>query len=447
MRLPSVKSFRWGLLLVPAAVLLGIVLYPRLGLNQERGMTVTVGPANADIIGTDNIAIQKAVDRVAAAGGGIVLIKAGTYTLNNSVRLASHITLRGEGPGKTILKKAPGVISKLTVDADYGEYKATVADASGFRPGMGVTVVDKAQRSGWTPSVRTITRIEGNTLYFNNFLQMDYHVELGGEVFNTFPLIAGFQVIDDKVEDLTADGSRDGSGILDGCQTGAIYFFHSTHMTVRNAVACNYPGDGISLQFVEDPVVEHCSSYNNAYLGIHLGTGALRGIVEYNQAHNNGEDGLYLCWRVQHARYANNRTWDNGRDGISIGHKDSDNLFVNNTSTGNGRAGVYFRSQNRSNSPDRNTFEHNTIAGNGRNGEQPANIHINGMVHNVTFIDNTIGSDGSNKKNSQLVGVYVGPGTDFITLSKNTFTGSMREAVVNDSKGAHNRIEVEEASR
>jgi Right handed beta helix region len=447
MRTRSVGSFRPRLLVIAAAVLSGIMLYPRCSAHKEGGMTVTVGPSNADIIGTDNLAIQKAVDRVVAAGGGTVLIKAGTYTLADSVRVASHVTLRGEGPDKTILKKAAGVQSKLKIDADYGEYKATVVDASGFRPDMGVTVVDKEQRSGWTPSVRTITRIEDNTLYFNNFLQMDYHVALDGEVFNTFPLIAGFEVKDVKVEGLTADGSREGSGILGGCQTGAIYFFHSTHMTLHNVVARNYPGDGISLQFVEDPVVDHCESYNNAYLGIHLGTGALRGIVEDNRVHNNGEDGLYLCWRVQHARYENNRSWDNGRDGISLGHKDSDNLFVNNTSTGNGRAGIYFRDEDRSNAPDRNAFKHNTIADNGRNEKRPANIHIGGMVHNVTFTDNTIGSNETKGKTLRPVGVYIGPKTDYITLSKNSFTGPLKQAVVNDSKGTHNQITVEEASR
>ncbi len=446
MRVPSIKSLRLWLLLAGLSIL--AVACSHQGMKREPGMmTVTVGPANADVIGTDNIAIQKAVDRVAAAGGGTVLIKAGTYTLANSVRMASHITLRGEGPDKTILQKAPGVQSKLTVDADYGEYKATVSDASGFRTGMGVTVVDKEQRSGWTPSVRTITRIDGNTLYFNHFLQMDYHVELDGEVFNTFPLIAGFEVRDAKVEDLTADGSREGSGILDGCQTGAVYFFHSKQMTVRNVVARNYPGDGISLQFVESPVVEHCDSYNNAYLGIHLGTGALHGVVENNQAHENGEDGLYLCWRVQHARYSNNRSWDNGRDGISLGHKDSDNLFVDNTSTGNGRAGINFRDENRSNSPDRNTFERNTIADNGRKQKLGENIHIGGMVHEVSFIDNTIGAAKAKGKAPQLVGIYIGPKTDFITLSKNTFKGPMTQAIVNKSKGAHNQITVEEARR
>jgi hypothetical protein len=360
------KSSRLGLLLVSMAVLLYTVLYPRLGLNQEAGMTVTVGPADADVVGTDNVAIQKAVDRVAAAGGGTVLIKAGTYTLANSVRLGSHITLRGEGPRKTFLQKAAGVRTKLKLDADYGEFKATVEDASLFKPGMGVTVVDKEQRSGWTPSVRTIARIDGNTLYFDRFLHMDYSVENDGQVFNTFPLLAGYEVNDVSVEDLTVDGSRESSEILDGCQAGAIYFFHSQRVAIRNSVARNYPGDGISAQFVEDPVVYNSEAYGNAYLGIHLGTGALRGIVRYNRAHDNGQDGLYLCWRVQHARYEENQSWNNGRDGISLGHKDTDNLFVKNNVSGNAHAGIFFRDENEANAAHRNTFEDNTIEDNGR---------------------------------------------------------------------------------
>lgn len=436
----SINS-RWlWFLLVPAGAVLGAVLYGRLGVGKESSMTLTVGPEHADVIGTDNVAIQKAINRVAAAGGGTVLIEAGTYTLANSVRMASHVTLRGQGPTKTLLKKAAGVRSKLKIDADYGEFKATVEDASGFRTGMGVTIVDNAQRSGWTPSVRTIVRIDGDTLYFDRFLQMDYHVENEGEVFNTFPLVAGYEVHDVKVEDLTVDGSRASSGILDGCQTGGIYFFHSTHMTIRNCVARNYPGDGISCQFVEDPVVENCDSYENAYLGIHLGTGALRALVLNNRAHNNGEDGIYLCWRVQHARYEGNQSWNNGRDGISLGHKDTDNLFVKNIVRGNARAGIYIRDENKSNAADDNTFEQNTIQDNGGPGAPGEGIHVAGATQRLTFVHNVIGSTSPEQKMLQPVGIYVGPNADFISFHDNIFTGKMKKAVVNTSKGEHNHL-------
>ena len=118
-------------------LLVSLALAGRLAWPKENTMTVSVGPGQADVVGTDEVALQKAVDRVAAAGGGMVLVKAGTYTLNNSLRLASHITLRGEGADKTILKKAPGVISKLALDADYGEFKATIEGTRGFLPAHG----------------------------------------------------------------------------------------------------------------------------------------------------------------------------------------------------------------------------------------------------------------------------------------------------------------------
>jgi len=412
-----------------------------LGWSKEGSVTVTVGAAGSDVEGSDNLALQKAVDRVAAAGGGVVLIKAGTYTLHNSVRLASHITLRGEGPEKTILKKAPGVKSNLALDADYGEFRATVEDAQGFAPGMGVTLVDKISPAGWTPSVRTIVRIEGRTLYFDRFLHMDYSVGNGGVVFNTFPLIAGYEVQDVRVEELTVDGSRASSKVLDGCQTGGIYFFHSQRMTIRNCVARDYPGDGISTQFVEDPVVENCEVYGNAVLGIHLGTGALRGLVRYNRAHDNGEDGLYLCWRVQQSRYENNKSWNNGQDGISLGHKDTDNVFFKNVVTGNRRAGIFFRDELESNAASRNTFTENTVKDNGRPGQTSYEIRIEGATRDLKFTSNLIGGLRKGDQPSQAVGVYLGPRTDYVVCDRNVFGHDLDKALMNESRGTHNQLQ------
>ena len=225
--------------------------------------------------------------------------------------------------------------SKLKLDADYGELIATVEDASGFAPGMGVTLLDKVSPEGWTPSVRTIVSIEGNTLHFDRFLQMDYSVANQGEVFNTFPLVAGFDVEDVQVEDLTVDGSRAGSGILDGCQTGAhllLPFPAHDHPQLRGAQLSrrrHQPRNSWKTRWWKT-----ARSEDNAYLGIHLGTGALRGIVRDCRAHDNGKDGLFLCWRVQHARYERNQSWNNGQDGISLGHKDTDNIFIGNSSAG-----------------------------------------------------------------------------------------------------------------
>ena len=427
--------------LILTLVLLAQSPVPCLGRGQgESSKIVTAGSTGGDVIGADSVAIQQAIDRVAAAGGGTVVIKAGTYRIANTVRLSSHIRLRGEGPGKTLLMKIAGVRSNLQLDADYGEMTATVEDARGFAPGMGVTVLDSVSPEGWTPSILTIGSIQGNTLRFDGILHMDYSVANQGRVVNTFPLVAGFNVEDAQVEGLSLDGSRAGSGVVDGRQTAAIYFYRSRRVTIRNCEARNYPGDGISLQWVEDPVVDNCEAEGNATMGIHLGTGALRGIVRDSRAHDNGQDGLHLGGRVQFARYERNTSWNNGRDGISLGHKDTDNMFIGNSSSGNARAGIYFRDEVAANAANRNTFQTSTLEDNGRPGEPGYAVRIDGETRDLKFVSNTIRSHRINGVVAQPVGFYLGPGTDGITADQNLFIGEVQKAIIDESQGSHNQL-------
>src|SRR5207245_3446076 len=182
-----------------------------------------------------------------------------------------------------------------------------------------------------------------------------------------------------------------------------------------NSVAGNYPGDGISTQFVEDPVIENCESYGNASLGIHLGTGALGGVVRHNRSHDNGDDGFYLCWRVQHGRFEDNQSWTNGRDGISIGHKDTDNVFVKNVLRGNGHAGIYFRDGAESNAGHRNTFRENLIENNGRPGAPGYGVRIDGATRDIVLHANVIRETRPGDQATQQVGIYIGPQADYIT--------------------------------
>src|SRR5262245_52813391 len=50
-------------------------------------ITITVGPSNADIIGTNDRALQAAVDYVTRLGGGTVRVLLGVYRLRNAVYL------------------------------------------------------------------------------------------------------------------------------------------------------------------------------------------------------------------------------------------------------------------------------------------------------------------------------------------------------------------------
>ena len=99
--------------------------------------------------------IQAAID--ACPVDQVVQLSAGTFTLNNYIRIGKAITLRGMGPGVTILQKTnqkeeqeqiiivgPSRWPKidettavnLTADAVKGAMSVTVASAAGFAPGQ-----------------------------------------------------------------------------------------------------------------------------------------------------------------------------------------------------------------------------------------------------------------------------------------------------------------------
>src|SRR2546426_2652563 len=99
---------------------------------------LTVGQRDADIVGTDNRALQAAVDYVAALGGGTVEIGDGEFLMHDSLHLRSFVTVRGV-KGKTILRKAKAASSALALDGDYGEEQITAVVPAGFVVGYGVT--------------------------------------------------------------------------------------------------------------------------------------------------------------------------------------------------------------------------------------------------------------------------------------------------------------------
>src|SRR5262245_22112613 len=71
----------------------------------DESLTITVGTKDADIIGSDQRAIQAAVDHVARLGGGTVRILAGEYRLRNAVYLQSNVNLIGEGDRTRLVKE------------------------------------------------------------------------------------------------------------------------------------------------------------------------------------------------------------------------------------------------------------------------------------------------------------------------------------------------------
>jgi parallel beta-helix repeat protein len=387
----------------------------------KHSKTVTVAQTGqADVVGSDNTALQKAADMLRA--GGILMIGPGTYQMENSLFIPSGVTVRGTA-GQTILRKSSGVESFLIEDGDYGESQLTVADPQKFRPGMGLSVLDNTLNGGWDISITTVTAVNGNIVRISPMTLRDYSVEpLRARVRNNFPILCAIETEKVVFEDLVVDGNKDENSYIDGCRGGAIYLYQSRIVSIKNCVARNYNGDGISFQITDNVQVLNCESYGHTGYGVHPGTGSPHALVKGCRLHDNGQIGLFLCWRVRNGRFEDNVITNNGQYGISIGHKDTDNLFVNNTISGNGVSGVYLREESVKNSGHRNTFKDNKITNNG-DAKTGYGFYILPHAGEILIANNQIAETRSGNERTQRYGVYKTFGAGSILLQDNTMKG------------------------
>lgn len=378
-------------------------------------VSITVGQRDADLCGSDNRALQAAVDYVAGLGGGEVRILPGTYTMRDSLHLRSGVHLRGSGPD-TVLLKAPSISSQLYLDGDYGEEQVTLVDATGFEPGMGIAITDD-RSGGFHTTVARITARRGNTLLVDWPMQADYLAAKGAVAHTVFPVISGYHVKGARVSDLTVDGNREANAPLTGCRGAGIFLYRGHGTRIERCTVLGYNGDGISFQQSNDVFISHCESAGNAALGLHPGSGSQRPLILDCHSHHNDRIGLFFCWRVRHGRFRRLRLEANGEYGISIGHKDTDNLFEDCVSTANGRYGIYFRPESEPMAGHRNTFVRCTVSDNGSS-EAGAGVRVEGATRDTALIDCTIaGSD------RQRVGVSIAAGAGPVRTERVTFRG------------------------
>jgi len=407
--------------------------------NMAERVSITVGINNADIIGSDNRALQSAVDYVAGFGGGTVYIGEGTYLMKDSLHLRSNITVIGQGE-KTILRKSDGIKSVLATDGDYGQEEVTPVDPSGFEVGMGVTIADN-NSGGFHTTVATIISRDGDNFAINKPLNADCMVGNGAMVKNTFPVISGYYVDNVRIEKLTIDGNKDKNDHLNGCRGAGIFLYRANGAQIRDCIIHDYNGDGISFQQSNDTIVEKCVSYDNETLGFHPGSGSQRPIMKNNLAYDNGADGLFLCWRVRNGLFEGNELRNNGQFGISIGHKDSDNILRNNIVIGNKSHGIFFRNEPEYTGGHRNLLENNKILNNGAGGEG-SGIFIRGETHDITIIGNEISDNQPEGKKTQQYGVWIESKADRITIKGNKIAGNKEGTIKNEAINA--KVDVSE---
>lgn len=370
--------------------------------SQPSPRVVTVAQSgSADVIGTGSEALHKAASLLRP--GDTLSVGPGTYEMENSLFVPSHVTVKGTA-GQTILRKSRGVESPLVEDGDYGDAFLAVAEPQKFHPGMGVAVTDDLLNSGWDASITSIATVKAPYVILSPVAVRDYSYEKHARISNTYPILVVMNAQGSMVEDLIVDGNRAENRYLDGCRGGAIYLYNVRDVKVRRCTAKNYNGDGISFQISENVEVVDSESYGHAGYGIHPGTGSAHALVKNCRMHDNGTIGLFLCWRVRHSRFENNVMENNGEYGISIGHKDTDNEFLGNTIARNGKTGVYFRKESASNSGSRNVFRGNKVLDNG-NAREGYGFYVEPNVTDLVIEGNQI-ADTRGAKGTQKVGIY-----------------------------------------
>ena len=356
--------------------------------DWEERLTLTVGPKEAQIVGSTEKALQAAVDSVARFGGGTVHILPGTYRLRNAVYLASKVRILGSGE-ETILIKEPSVKAKLAADSDWYDQEITLVDAKGFAVGDGVCLRTKNPHNGGTDvAKRTLVARSGNRFKLDRALRENFW-EMGDSTCATlFPIFSGENIADVVIENLALDGNKANNENLDGNYAGCVFLQDCNRITMRRVTARNYNGDGLSWQICHDVLVEDCHSHDHTGLGLHPGSGSQRPTIRGNRV-ARCDIGIFFCWGVKFGLAEKNRIEACRGSGVSIGHRDNNNLVRDNDILGSGKVGVLFRPERgKAFAPHRNRIENNRIVDSGP--EEGVGIDVQGETDAIVLARNVI---------------------------------------------------------
>ncbi|UCD52332.1 MAG: right-handed parallel beta-helix repeat-containing protein [Phycisphaerales bacterium] len=435
----STRSLRRPLIIRPAAVLvlcitLGVgaaerspqqdpneadaVTATNRPLREPQAMVLTVDQGEGDLQGKDDKVIQAGIEYLNRLGGGTLRLGPGVYLLRNCIYLSSNITLQGAGQ-RTILRKAPSVVTPLVRDSDWFEYGVQVDDPTGFVPGGGIMLRTETGPEDWQYDVlqATVTAIQGDVVYLDGSTQENFWVDDEATATTIFPLLAGEGADDVTVADLVLDGNRQHNEHVNGNFAGAVFIQNCNAWHFENVTARNYNGDGFSFQACDDIEFVNCHALNNADLGFHPGSGSQRPVFENCVARGNRE-GIFFCWSVSDGLVDNCTLAENSRYGISIGHRDTDNVIARCTIERNGQVGILFRDEDSEfRSGHRNRIEQCTLRDNGA-GLTGIGVDIRGRTRDVTIRQSRFenGTDGSLR-----VGIRIGKLARQIVLEDNTF--------------------------
>ena len=419
--------------------------------------TITVGRNQGDIRGKDNRAIQKAIDALAAKGGGTVKVLPGEYVLNGSIRMRSNIHLLGDRD-RTILKRCAAVASLLKLDADIGQKQITPVNAAGFKAGMGISCHGRRVANSTMPW--TLVRKNKGILYLDSYIEQNYNAEHGEWVTNMFPLIQGCEIENVRVEGFTLDSKVKNIAGVRLVWGGGLYFRRCKHGVIREITSINCNGDGLRWGQSEHVTVEDCEVAYNTHYGLHPGSHSPFTTIQRCHIHHNGSDGLYACWGVSNSKFVDNVIHHNGfriyRNGFCIGHKDTDCLIARNRIFANAKHGIHVRKKTEGNGAHRNVYQDNIIEDNGlpfskvpsflkkslpREELGGCGVYVAGITHDLVFENNIVRETRQGKQRHQLHGFYLEPGVRRLKMKGNHINRHPLKTIMDNSGSRDNKLQ------
>lgn len=278
---------------------------------------VTNFGAYGDGVHNDTNAIQAALDAAHAAGGGTVVMPAGTFLVTGHgdasegcLKIYSNTTLSGDGMGETEIKLKDGSNEKITgiLRTPSGEVTHDVTIEN-------LTINGNRDNTG-NEVDGLFTGVEPGSP------QADYNITISG------------------VE------------IKEVSRYGFDPHEQTTNMLIENCVAHDNTGDGFTLDYISDSVIRNCASYDNGRNGFNLVTSSHDVTFIDNVAYGNGAAGLAVQKGSEDRPFIDNvliqggSFHDNGQQGVLV--KLSYGVTLTGAEIyGNGQEGVLIQGASR----------------------------------------------------------------------------------------------------
>ncbi len=373
---------------------------------MERRLTVTQA-ANA-------AAIQREIDFVARTGGRVVL-PAARVELDRALRLRSGVELRGQGPGRTILRQGPVRVYPLTGYHNYGMVDVPLQSTEGLEPGMTVCVHDDRTHGSFYETFAVITWVEDHWVGLDHGLEADYSGDRQPVLTTARPLVCGHRIHGAALRDLSLEGRcRDSPSAMGGCRGGAVYLANSRDVEITGVTETEFDGEGLSFQMCRDLVIRDCRFTANTGNGLHPGAGSTNVLFERCAGDDNARAGFFFCVRANHIT-VRDCDFRGNASGISIGTRDCHNLIEGCVIETNQGPGILVRETPASTEVHSILIRRCHLRGNGARGGA-GQVEVAGAAHDLIVEENGFAGEG------RTPGLRLAAESERIFLNANEFT-------------------------